>query len=313
MKKLVLILLTLSLFTACENEPLDPDFTEQGGGNNGGNNGGGNQNGGTFAMSSYTYNKAIDTGVGVSTIDTDFSINSSGQISSQNTRFEFFGAIIDGTAPVVRDGSGRVIETSVSDGSGLLSTTSIVYNGDNIVQINFVDTQFSEENYTYNIEHNGNISTRTEVGSTESIIYTFDNEDKLIERETLNNGNSIRIENHSYDSNNNLISSVMTGDGARTFTYTFDDTTNPVNSLFQDFYKYQLFNDNYDDQFEHWLVIWGSTNNMVSATTPEGPSDLAITYDSEDRIITRNGSINSALLNAGSGGITTEEIFTYVN
>jgi hypothetical protein len=30
MKKIVLILLILSLFTACENEPLDPDLTEQG-------------------------------------------------------------------------------------------------------------------------------------------------------------------------------------------------------------------------------------------------------------------------------------------
>lgn len=324
MRKLILILVALSLFTACENEPLDPDLTEQGGGNDGGVNngsgndgggddGGGDPNGGSFAMSSYTYNKAVDTGAGISNIDTDFSINASGQISSQNTRFEFFGTIVDGTAPVVRDGNGRIIETSVTDETGLLSTTTISYSGDNIVQINFVDTQFSDENYTYNIEHNGNTATRTEVGSTESVIYTFDNEDKLIERETLNNENSIRIENHSYDSSNNLVSSVMTGDGARTFTYTFDDKTNPINSLFQNFYKYQLFNDNYDDQFEHWLVIWGSPNNMTSATTPEGPSDLVITYDSEDRITTRNGSINSALLDAGSGAITTEEIFTYVN
>jgi hypothetical protein len=294
MRKLILILVALSLFTACENEPLDPDLTEQGGGNDGGVNngsgndgggddGGGDPNGGSFAMSSYTYNKAVDTGAGISNIDTDFSINASGQISSQNTRFEFFGTIVDGTAPVVRDGNGRIIETSVTDETGLLSTTTISYSGDNIVQINFVDTQF------------------------------FDNEDKLIERETLNNENSIRIENHSYDSSNNLVSSVMTGDGARTFTYTFDDKTNPINSLFQNFYKYQLFNDNYDDQFEHWLVIWGSPNNMTSATTPEGPSDLVITYDSEDRITTRNGSINSALLDVGSGAITTEEIFTYVN
>lgn len=312
MKKIILILLTLSLFTACENEPLDSDYTQQDQ-DGGDDDEGGNQNGGLFAMSSYTYNKAIDTGAGFSTIDTDFSINASGQISSQNTRFEFFGTIVDGTAPVIRDSNGRIIETSVSDTSGILSTTSIVYSGNSIVQINFVDTQFSEENYTYNIAHNGNISTRTEVGSTESMIFTFDNENKLIERETLDNGSSIRIENHSYDSNDNLVSSVMTGNGARTFTYTYDNTTNPVNSLFQDFYKYQLFNDNYDDQFEHWLVIWGSPNNMTSATTPEGLSDLDITYDFEGRIITRNGSINSALLNAGSGGISTEEIFTYVN
>ena len=36
MKKLILILLTLSLVTACENEALDPDLTEQGGGDGGG-------------------------------------------------------------------------------------------------------------------------------------------------------------------------------------------------------------------------------------------------------------------------------------
>ena len=40
MKKLILILLTLSLVTACENEALDTDLTDQNAGDDGGDDGG---------------------------------------------------------------------------------------------------------------------------------------------------------------------------------------------------------------------------------------------------------------------------------
>lgn len=318
MKKLVLIFLALTLVTSCDNEPLDPAYTnggEQNGGGNtgGGNTGGGDPNGGNFALSSYSYDKSVDSGFGVSTIETDFYLNSSGLIGSQSTRVELFGIIVDGTAPVVRDNNGRIIETSASDGTNEISTTTITYNGDNIVQINFVDNQYPEENYTYNLEHNDNIATRTEVGSSVIVTYTFDTNDRLIQRETSSEGTTVRNETLSYDANSNLTSTVMTGDGARTFTYTYDDNTNPLKDIFQDFYKLQLFNDNYDDQIEHWQAFWGSSNNMTSATTPEGSSDLEIVYDTEGRIINRSGSINSALLNAGSGDITIDEVFNYVN
>ena len=312
MKKLILLLFTITLITACDNEPIDASFTGQGQ-NNGGNNGGGNQNGGAFALSGFTYDKFIDTGFGISSIETDFNINSSGLISSQETTFEVLGTSIDAAGPVIRDNDGKIIETFVTDGTNTLNTTSINYNGSDIVQIIYQDNQYPDENYTYNFEHNGSSVTRTEVGATESTIFTFNSEGFLITRETLDNGTSIRVETFEYDSNNNLTSTVITGDGARTITYTYDDKTNPLKALFEDIFLYQLFNDNYDDQFEHWNAILGSTNNLLSATTPEGPSDLTVQYDAQDRIISRSGSINSALLNAGSGDITTDEIFNYVN
>ncbi len=50
MKKLLLVLLTLSLCTACETEPLDPDLNQGGGGDDGGGDG---SESGDLALSIY--------------------------------------------------------------------------------------------------------------------------------------------------------------------------------------------------------------------------------------------------------------------
>ncbi len=315
MKHTFLLFLSLVLLTSCENEPLgssivvdnpvtDPD-TDPGTDpdpDTGDNN--------SFQLSDYTYRKDISDPLGNFFVDVNFEINAQGVITSQITESEIFGTPINGNSPLVRDQNGRIIETYSVVNGVTVNETLFSYNGDDIIQINHNDLESPQGSYIYNFDYNGNVVTRSEEGSTRTVEFTFDSEDRLIKREIFEAGTSVRTEEITYN-NGNLISSVITGQNPMTLTYTYDSNTNPLNSLFAETYKFQLFDDNYDDQFEHWLAILHSSNNVIEVTTPQGTSNLNVVYDSENRITERSGSIFSGLDAIGSENITTLETFSY--
>lgn len=270
----------------------------------------------SLQLADYDYIKSFSDNTGdETTFSTDFVINSQNQFTAQNTSITFFGITVNGVGNVVRDQNSRVIEVRSSVDGTIINRTTVSYILDKISQIDFEDLQDAADSFTFTYVHNNNVITRTKEGTNFSTRFTFDaTTSKLVGRETMENGTVIKTETLSYDNSGNLTSAIFTGQDANTFTYTYDNNTNPLRNSLNDLYLYSILNDEYDDQYEHWQAVIFSTNNLTSATTSQGSSNLNVLYDANNRITSRNGTIYTSVPTVSNDvTITIDETFQYIN
>ncbi|EDP97469.1 hypothetical protein U8527_03910 [Kordia algicida OT-1] len=283
-------------------DPVDPNPTDP--------------TGGSLQLSDYDYMKSFSSTTGDETSFTaDFVINLNNQFTAQNTTLTIFGITVNGVGNIIRDENSRVREVRTTVDGVLVNRTSVSYTLDKISTIMYEDLEDASENFTFSYIHANNVVTRTKEGTNFSTRFTFDpSTSKLMLRETMENGMTIKTETISYDSNGNLTSSVITGQDANTFTYTYDNNTNPLRNSLNDLYAFSILNDEYDDQYEHWQAMIYSNNNVTNVSTTQGNSNLNVEYDAGNRIINRNGTIFSSLPNiADDTTITINETFQYIN
>ena len=316
MKKVLVILVSLTLFTACENEPLEGDFAgvdnpNNGGGNNGGgNNGGGNGNSNDLTLSTYSFD--VNTTVplfGQVVVNTDFAFNSDNKVTSLDTESILFGASISGNGTLTRDSSGNIITIKSFDVTTQQNQTDITYSGSMITQIVYDDFLDDSEDYTYTYSTTGSEITRTVLNSDISTVYTFDASNRITKKESFDNGTSLQIENLTYDANGNCTTVITTGENPNNTTYGFDSFTNPLKDGFSDQYWLTLLNDDYDAEAGPIVVQFHSTNNWSSITTAQGTVSFLMQYNAVNRINSRNGNYD-----LGDGvTVTQSETFNYTN
>lgn len=283
-------------------DPVDPDPTDP--------------TGGSLQLSDYDYMKSFSSATGDETSFTaDFVINLNNQFTSQNTTITFFGITVNGVGNIIRDENSRIRELRTTVDGVLVNRTTVTYVLNDISEISYEDLEDASENFTFTFIHANNVITRTKEGTNFTTKFTFDpTTSKLVLRETMENGAVIKTETISYDGNNNLTSAVITGQDANTFTYTYDNNTNPLRNSLNDLYAFSILNDEYDDQYEHWQAMIYSTNNVTNVSTTQGNSNLSVQYDASNRIISRNGTIFSSLPSISDDTtITIDEVFQYIN
>ncbi|WP_046756561.1 hypothetical protein [Kordia jejudonensis] len=270
--------------------------------------------GGDIQLSNYNYGKVFTSNGSDTSFTTDFTINSQNQFLSQNTSLTFLGITVDANAAIIRDQNTRVIGAITRIGGVITNRASVTYNVGKIATIVYEDLEDATENFTFTFSHFVNEVTRVKEGTIYSTKFTFDDDNRLIKRETMESGVVVKTENITYDSNGNLVSAAITGQDPNTFTYTHDTNQNPLSLTMNDLYKFLIFYDEYDDQYEHWQAMVYSNNNVTGVTTMQGASNLDVQYDAGNRIISRSGTLYSSLPNISNDVIITiDETFQYIN
>lgn len=298
--------------TACENEPLDPALTgDIDNNNNGGNDDdGGNTSDEFLALSSYTFdtNTTIPF-FGDIVVNIDYSFNSDNLIDDILTNSPVFGQEIMTNTEITRDNNNNIIQTNTFYLGQLSDVTTVTYNSSNqITQITYNDIESDEEDYEYNFTYNSNEVTKTEVDSDIITIYTYNSSNRITRKESFASGNSIQLEILDYDSNGNVISSVMSGELNISSTYSYDDFQNPLVEPFQARDYLSSLGDEFDDQAGNSIAQFGSTNNWISVNSDNVEYNFNVTYDDSNRILTRIGNYGDSEVT-----ISQEEMFTYVN
>ena len=310
MKKILILLISISLFTSCDVEPLGNGVL-----NNANNNGNGNGNGNNtsdepLALNSYSLDVNSDVPIfGTIIVDSDFSFNSNNNVSGAVVTSTFFGQSSVENVTFTRDNLNRITGyTSMSSGI-LTNETVITYTGDNITKIEYNYVGDDEDDYTYNFTYSGNTITRTEEGSTISTIFTLDGNNQLARKESFDGTTSIKTEVLDYDGLGNCIESIITGEDATSTTFIYDSNDNPLKPAFGDQYELSFLNDDYSDEVGSTMAQFSSPNNWTGITTPDGTINFNVQYDSDNRIISRNGNYD-----LGDGVVVQQaETFNFVN
>ena len=313
MKKLVIILLTLSLFTACENEPLDSDLTEQGGGDAGGGDDGSEST--DLSLSVYELDTQLNVsvfGIPIEAItNTTFNISNNKIISGTND-FSANGSPFETeNQTITRNGSGQITsDVSVNTDGVTTNETLVTYTNGMISQISY-DFYIDEddEDYIYNIAYNGNTITRTEEGSSISTVFTLDGFERIIKKESFDGTFSIQTETVTYTGVGNINNSTTTGEVESNTTYLFDDKTNPLKVVFEDSYLLNFLSDDYSDEIGGQIAQFLSTNNWNSATFNGDAFNFDLEYNTAGRIISRNIAYDFGAELA----FNNNERFNYVN
>lgn len=310
MKKLFLILVSITLFTACDNEPLDPNLS---GTNTNGNGNGNGQNTNTAVLALSAYSFDVDATLplfGSTIVNSDFSFNSNNVVTTTGIETSFFGISINENVTLSRNSAEQVTGFNSVDESGTVTNTTIVtYSNNQISQIAYDYFADDEDDYTYNFTYNENTITRTEVGSTISSVFTFDANNNVIKKESFDGTTSILVEILTYDANNNCASSTLTGEENTSSVFGYDTNENPLKEAFSDQYLLSLLNDDYSDEVGSTLAQFHSTNNWNTITTPEGTVNFTLQYDASNRITSRGGTYD-----LGDGVVIQQsEIFQFVN
>lgn len=306
MKKILLLLCAFTLVTACENEPIDSELS----GNTGGNNSGGNTSEEPLALASYSFD--TDTSIpffGDIILDNDYNFNSDNLLHSVDSYSQSFGLEFITYTEFTRDNNNNLTVSNTYYLGELSDVTTITYNASNqITQISYNDIESDDEDYTYNYTYDGNVVTKTEVGSDIVTLYTFNSSNQLTRKESFINDTSIQLEVLTYDSTGNVITSTMTGETNVTSTYLYDSNENPLVEPFQARDYFNSLGDEYDDQAGNSYSHFASTNNWIGVITDGTEYNFTVTYDNENRILTRSGSYSEDEVS-----VTQEETFTYVN
>lgn len=315
MKKLLFIFLTLSLLTACENEPLDTGLTGQDVGDNG--NGDGNDGGsdsGDLTLSIYELDTDTSInffGIPIRTI-TNSDINiSDDKIVSSTTVFEVEGAPNETENQIfTRNAEGQIIaNVSVNSNGTTTNEYIITYTNGQISQITYDYYEDDFEDYTYNFTYDGNLITRTEVGSNISTVFTIDGFDRVIKKESFDGSFSIQLETITYSATGNINSSVGTGELDSNYTYSFDGNTNPLQVVYNDNYLLNFLSDDYSDEIGPLIAQFHSTNNWNGSTFNGDTFTFDLEYNAVGRITSRDIAYDFG------SDLTVEinERFNYVN
>lgn len=311
MKKLILVLLTLSLFTACDNEPIDSDLLNQ-------DQGGSDDDGGTDSSDLTLSLYELDTKVNISFFGFPLeTITNSDLNISENKIASSTAAVSVNSSPfmtenqtITRNGSGQITSDISVNSEGVTTNEYIIsYTDGNISQITYDYFEDDEEDYVYNFTYSGNTITRTEVGSDISTVFTLDSSNRVIKKESFDGEFSIQEENVTYAATGNITNSVVTGETENTVTYEFDANTNPLKIVFGDNYILGFLKDDYSDEIGPVIAQFHSTNNWNGATFNGDAFDFNLQYNAVGRITQRE-----MIYNYGEDlSFEVRERFTYVN
>lgn len=312
MKQLILILLSITIFTACDNEPLEADVINNNQNNNGnGNNNGNNNNNNPLALNQYSLDVNSTVPIfGNFLVDTDFNFNANNRVNTATIASTFFGSTSTENVTFSRNNSAQITGfTSVSSGVTTNETTVTYNNEGDISEIEYNYVPDNEDDYTYNFAHDANTITRTELGSNISTIFTLNNNNLLIRKESFDGTDSILLEILAYDANGNCISSVISGEDNTSANFAYDTNTNPLKAAFSDQYYLSFLNDDYSDNVGTSLAQFASTNNWIGISTPEGTVNYTLNYDDDNRIMSRSSSYDLG------DGVLIEQVenFQFVN
>lgn len=322
MKKLLLILISLSLFTACENEPIDNGLSgfENPNNNPGGGNSGGNNNSDSDDLTLSVYELDIDLSISffgfpITTItnsdiniSNDLIVSSSIELSANDSPF------VTENQTITRNSSGQVIsDISVNESGQNTNEYFVTYSGNNITQIEYNYYDYEDpsynESHVYNYTYSGNVITRTEVGSSITIEFTLNSNDKLVKKEAFDSGTSILAEEVTYNSEGNIISSTTTGESNNTATYTYDNFENPLKVVYDESYLLNFLADDYSDEIGGLIAQFHSTKNWNSVTVDGSTFNFNLQYNAANRIQSREISYNYG----PELSISINENFNYLN
>ncbi|GAA4240802.1 MULTISPECIES: hypothetical protein [Winogradskyella] len=312
MKKLILLLLTLTVITACDVEPLDPAYTQGSGSNGGGGNNGSES--GDLTLSLYELDTELSFdffGTPVQTnTKSDFSI-SNNKIASAINQVSLSGSpFVTENQQITRNGSGQIISDISVNSAGVTTNEYIItYTNGVVSNITYDYYEDDFDDYNYNFTYDGNTITRTKVGSTISTVFTVDSSDRVIKKESFDGDVSIQTETISYNTAGNITSSTTTGETQSNTTYQFDNNINPLKVVYEDNYLLSFLRDEYSDEIGPQIAQFLSTNNWNAATFNGESATFDLEYNSAGRITKRDMDFNSS----PELSATINERFTYVN
>jgi hypothetical protein len=293
MKKLILVLLSLPLFMACENEPLDPDFTTQGD-NGDGIDGDDGSESDDLTLALYELDTQLNAsifGIPIEAITyTTFNISNNIIISGTNELSANGGPFETQNQTISRNASGQITsDVSVNTAGVTTNETLITYANGMISQISY-DFYIDEddEDYVYNITYDGNTITRTEEGSSISTVFRLDGFDRIVKKESFDGTFSIQTETLTYTGVGNINSSTTIGEVESDTTYMFDDHINPLKVVFEDSYLLNFLSDDYSDEIGNQIAQFLSTNNWNGATFSGETFNFTLDYNSVGRLISRD-------------------------
>lgn len=288
MKKLALILFTLTILTSCNTEPLDTEYTQGGGSNGGGNS----SESSDLTLSVYKLNTEVNLvffGLPFETI-TNSSLNvSNNKIVSGTHALSANGSPFENENQVIqRNSSGQIIsDISVNTSGVTTNETYVTYTNGVISEITYNYYEDDEDDYTYNFTYDGNTITRTEIGSTISTEFTVDGSDRVIKKESFDEGFSIQVETIAYNIIGNVTSSTTTGEIENNTIYQFDANLNPLKEVYSNNYLLNFLSDDYSDEIGGQIAQFLSTNNWNSATFNGTEFNFNLEYNSAGRIQSR--------------------------
>lgn len=289
MKKLALILFTLTLITSCGIEPIDPALSGENGGGSGGGSGSESPD---LTMSLYELDTQINLvffGLPIESItNSDFNI-SNNKIASGTNALSANGSPFENENLIItRNGSGQITSNvSINTAGVTTNETIITYTNGVVSNITYDYFEDDEDDYNYNFTYDGNTITRTEAGSNISTVFTVDSSDRVIKKESFDGSNSIQVETVAYGANGNITSSTTTGEVQSNVTYQFDTNTNPLKVIFEDNYLLTFLEDDYSDEIGGQIAQFLSTNNWNGANFDGTAFDFTLEYNSVGRIESR--------------------------
>lgn len=304
MKRLCLLFISISLFTACEGDSLNSPVV------NNSDNGNSNMSNEPLALSNYNLNvNSIVPVFGTVDVNNDYSFNSSNHVISSAITSTFFGESNTEIVTYQRDNSNRITSLTSTNAGVVTNETIISYNDNTISKIIYNVIENDEDDYTYNFTYAGNMITRTELGSNISTVFTLDSSNNLIRKESFIGAQSIKTEVLDYDGLGNCITSIITGEDATSSNFSFDTNESPLWDAFSDQIMLSFLNDEYSDEAGIFMAQFASPNNWISITKPQDTISFIVEYDTDNRIISRDGNYD-----LGNGvAIQLSETFSYVN
>lgn len=311
MKKLLLLLLTLSLVTACENEPLDSGLTGQDGSDDGGDDGSESSD---LTLSLYELDTDLSVnflGLSIQTV-TNSDINiSNDKIVSSTTSVSVEGSPSETeNQSFTRNASGQITSNISVNSEGQTTNEYIIsYSDGSVSQITYDYYEDDFDDYVYNFTYDGNAITRTEVGSSISTVFTLDGFGRVIKKESFDGTFLIQTESLTYTGTGNINTSTASGEFDSNNSYDFDDNTNPLQVVYNDNYLLNFLTDDYSDEIGPLVAQFHSSNNWSGATFNGETFTFDLEYNTSGRIASRDivYDFGEDLM------VEINERFTYVN